>query len=52
MLKGNLQFAATDFSVLLDNTSRTAGIGPAFDWNIFSAGSIRSNIEVQNEKQK
>jgi outer membrane protein, multidrug efflux system len=51
-LNGTLQFSTTDFTTLFDDTSRSAGIGPAFSWNIFSGGSIRNNITVQDEKQK
>lgn len=50
-LNGSLRLAATEFSDVLDNTSRLSSIGPAFRWNILSGGSIRSNIEVQSEKQ-
>lgn len=49
---GALNFAAADGSDLFREASRSARIGPAFRWNIFNAGSVRSNIRVQNEKQK
>lgn len=49
---GTLQFAAADTSSLFDGMSRLLNIGPAFQWNIFNAGSVRSNIKVQNERQK
>ena len=49
---GTLQFAAVNTSSLFDSTNRLANIGPAFQWNIFNAGSVRSNIKVQNERQK
>jgi len=49
---GTLQFAATDTSSLFGSMSRLSNIGPAFQWNIFNAGSVRSNINVQNERQK
>jgi len=49
---GTLQFATADMTSLFDSTSRLSNIGPAFQWNIFNAGSIRSNIKVQNERQK
>jgi outer membrane protein TolC len=37
---------------LFSSGSRTYGFGPAFSWNIFDAGSIRQNIEVQNALQE
>jgi NodT family efflux transporter outer membrane factor (OMF) lipoprotein len=49
---GTLQFAAADMPRLFDSTSRLSNIGPAFQWNIFNTASVRSNIKVQNERQK
>jgi NodT family efflux transporter outer membrane factor (OMF) lipoprotein len=49
---GTLQFAAADMTRLFDSTSRLSNIGPAFQWNIFNTASVRSNIKVQNERQK
>ena len=51
-LNGNLNFGASDAGDLFDGASRSAGIGPAFSWNIFNAGSVRNNIRVQNERQR
>ena len=48
---GTLQFSAANASSLFDNMSRLLNIGPAFQWNIFNAGSVRSNIKVQSERQ-
>ena len=48
---GILQFSATNASSLFDSMSRLLNIGPAFQWNIFNAGSVRSNITVQSERQ-
>lgn len=48
---GILQFSAANASSLFDSMSRLLNIGPAFQWNIFNAGSVRSNIKVQNERQ-
>jgi NodT family efflux transporter outer membrane factor (OMF) lipoprotein len=42
-------FSASDFFVPM---SRVFKIGPAVQWNIFDAGRIRRNIEVQNAKQE
>lgn len=49
---GTLQFSAANASSLFDSMSRLLNIGPAFQWNIFDAGSVRSNIKVQGERQK
>ncbi|MGD2186039.1 MAG: efflux transporter outer membrane subunit, partial [Desulfobacterales bacterium] len=51
-LNGILQFSAANASNLFDSMGRLLNIGPAFEWNIFNAGSIRSNIKVQSERQK
>lgn len=48
---GTLQFSAANASNLFDSMSRLLNIGPAFQWNIFNAGSVRSNIKVQSERQ-
>ena len=47
-----LQFSAANTSSLFDSMGRLLNIGPAFQWNIFNAGSVRSNIKVQSERQK
>lgn len=49
---GTLQFSAASASSLFDSLSRLLNIGPAFRWNIFNAGSVRSNIAVQSERQQ
>lgn len=49
---GTLNFAAADGSDLFREASRSFSFGPAFSWNILNTGSVRSNIRVQNEKQK
>ncbi|GJL61654.1 MAG: RND efflux system, hypothetical protein, NodT [Nitrospirales bacterium] len=42
-------FSASDFFM---PTSRVFSIGPSVQWNIFDAGRIRLNIEVQNARQE
>ncbi len=42
-------FGVSDFFV---PTSRVFNIGPSVQWNIFDAGRIRRNIEVQNARQE
>jgi multidrug efflux system outer membrane protein len=41
--------AASDF---FKYDSRTWGFGPSISWNIFDAGAIRQNIEVQTARQE
>jgi len=51
-LSGALSFQATDSANLFTTLSRALSFGPSLQWNIFSGGSIRNNITVQNERQK
>jgi NodT family efflux transporter outer membrane factor (OMF) lipoprotein len=51
-LTGSLSFSATDATNLFTTAARTLAIGPSFQWNVFSAGSIRNNINVQSERQE
>ena len=51
-LPGSIGFEALSFGSLLDSNSSRARIAPGFSWNIFDAGRIRSNIEVQNALQE
>jgi len=51
-LVGSIGIDATSFAGLFSANSQAAGIGPRFSWNIFNAGAVRSNIEIQNAKQE
>ncbi len=51
-LIGSIGIDATSFAGLFSANSRAAGIGPRFSWNIFNAGAVRSNIEIQSAKQE
>ncbi|WP_321367456.1 efflux transporter outer membrane subunit [uncultured Desulfuromusa sp.] len=51
-LTGTLGLESLRAGDLLTAGSRTWGIGPVIEWNIFDAGSIRRNIEVQNARQE
>jgi NodT family efflux transporter outer membrane factor (OMF) lipoprotein len=51
-LSGTLGLEALSAGDLLQTASRTWGFGPGVEWNIFDAGSIRRNIEVQNARQE
>ncbi|UCG15001.1 MAG: efflux transporter outer membrane subunit [Deltaproteobacteria bacterium] len=51
-LFGSIGLEALSIGNLSSAGSRTYGIGPSFSWNIFDAGAIRKNIEVQNALQE
>ncbi len=52
-LNGSFGFAAEDLADLFDANSRAWSIGPAaVRWPIFDAGSIRSNVRVQEARQE
>ncbi len=51
-LSGSIGLEALSFGNLFSSKSRTYGIGTGFTWNIFRAGSIRQNIEVQDALQE
>jgi len=45
-------FDSLSASNWFDYVSRNGSIGPSIQWNIFSAGIIRANIHVQNDRQE
>ncbi len=47
-----LGFQSEKFKSLADWGSRFWNIAPGVSWNIFDAGRIRGNIQVQNERQR
>jgi len=51
-LSGSIGLEALSFGDLFSTGNRTDRIGPSFSWNIFDAGTIRKNIEVQNALQE
>jgi len=51
-LTGSIGVEALSAGKLFSAGNHTYGIGPAITWNIFDAGSIRKNIEVQNALQE
>ena len=51
-LSGTIGLEALSFGNLFSTGSRTYGIGPSFQWNIFDTGCIRQNIDVQNALQE
>ncbi len=46
-LAGNFALQAEDVSNLVDSPSRAYSFGPAFRWNVFSAGRIRNTIKAE-----
>lgn len=51
-LTGSIGLEAFHLDKLFQYDSRTFGIGPGVRWNVFDAGSIRRNIEVQTALQE
>jgi len=51
-LNAGVNQSSSELQHLFDFSSRTYSIGPSASWDIFSAGSVQANIEVNNEIQK
>ena len=51
-LVGTLGLESITAGDLFQSSSQTWGIGPGVRWNIFDAGAIRQNIQVQNARQE
>jgi outer membrane protein TolC len=51
-LNGAIGIDASSFAGLFTANNRLFDIGPRFSWNIFNAGAVRSNIEIQNARQE
>ncbi|OPY77587.1 MAG: Antibiotic efflux pump outer membrane protein ArpC precursor [Syntrophorhabdus sp. PtaU1.Bin153] len=51
-LAGSIGIDASTFGGLVSGNNRVAAIGPRMSWNIFNAGAVRSNIEIQNARQE
>jgi len=51
-LSGSIGFEALSAGSLFTYGNRVYGFGPSITWNIFDAGKIRKNIEVQNAVQE
>lgn len=51
-LTGSFGFSSSDLASFADWGSRSWSLGPSVSWPIFSAGRIRSNIELQNALQE
>src|SRR3989339_469003 len=51
-LTGSVNFQNDQLNGLINSKNRFWTIGPAVDWQIFSAGRVRSNIELQKALQQ
>jgi outer membrane protein, multidrug efflux system len=51
-LAGSIGLESLKSAELFESASKTWGIGPSVSWNIFDAGAIRQNIEVQSAIQE
>lgn len=51
-LSGTIGLESISSGNLWQWASRSWNFGPGFSWNIFDAGAIRRNIEVQNARQE
>ena len=51
-LSGSFGLEADSFSNMFDSDAITAGVGPAFRWNILNFGKYRFNIEAQRFVQQ
>ncbi len=49
-LLGDFNLQAVNSGNLFDSASRAYSFGPAFQWQIFSAGRIRNNIRVEESR--
>jgi NodT family efflux transporter outer membrane factor (OMF) lipoprotein len=49
-LNGDIGFRASDVNRLFNSNSLAWGIGPGINWNIFSAGRTRANIQAQEAR--
>jgi NodT family efflux transporter outer membrane factor (OMF) lipoprotein len=51
-LNGSIGLESTREGRLFEKASRTWNVGPAVTWNLFDAGAIRRNIEIQSALQE
>ncbi|MFA6929564.1 MAG: efflux transporter outer membrane subunit [Lentisphaeria bacterium] len=51
-LAGNFGWQVTAGGQMLESPGRFYGLGPAFQWNIFSGGRIRSLIKAEEARQQ
>lgn len=51
-LAGSIGLESLKSADLFESASETWGIGPSVSWNVFDAGAVRQNIEVQSAIQE
>lgn len=51
-LFGSVGLESLDSGSFLSSASRTFGISPSLQWNLFDAGRIRNNIDIVSEQQE
>jgi NodT family efflux transporter outer membrane factor (OMF) lipoprotein len=51
-LNGNFALLSNESGDVFDSGSRAYGFGPAFRWNLFSAGRVRSQIDIEESKTR
>ena len=51
-LNGNFDLLSTSSGDVFDSSSRNYGFGPAFRWNLFSAGRVRSQIDIEESRMR
>lgn len=51
-LMGSIGIDASSLAGLFSANNKGFAIGPRFSWNIFNAGAVRSNIEIQSARQE
>jgi NodT family efflux transporter outer membrane factor (OMF) lipoprotein len=51
-LMGSIGIDASSFGGMFFANNRDGAVGPRLTWNIFNAGAVRSNIEIQNARQE
>ena len=51
-LAGNFGWQVTDGGQMFESPGRFYGLGPAFQWNVFSGGRIRSMIKAEEARQQ
>ena len=51
-LNGNFALLSNDKGDVFESGSRAYGFGPAFRWNLFSAGLVRSQIDIEESRTR
>ena len=51
-LNGNFALLSNESGDVFESGSRAYGFGPAFRWNLFSAGLVRSQIDIEESRTR